>query len=315
MDTLRQDLAYALRRLRQAPGFTAVAVATLALGIGANGAIFSVVNAVLLRPLPFEDAERLVRDLHGLEGRAVGVYSPQNFLDVEAGARSFESLAVFDGNGVTLTGRGQPARLEGAAVSATFFDTLRVRPAYGRTFAPGENEPGRTKVAVLGDALWRSRFAADPAVVGQTVQLNREPHTIVGVAPAGFSFPDHTEVWTAMEYDKRFRTQSRGAWYLGAIGRLKPGMAIDHAQQEVATIHARLAQAYPDANEGVGARWIRCRSRWWGIRGAPCSSCSARSASSCSSPASTSPTCCWHAWPHGRASWPCARLFGPAASA
>src|SRR5690349_4812027 len=129
MDTLRQDLAYALRRLRQAPGFTAVAVATLALGIGANGAIFSVVNAVLLRPLPFEEPDRLVRLSMAWKGKPTGVYSPQNFLDLEGEARSFESLAVFDGHGMTLTGRGQPARLEGAEVSATFFDSLRVRPA------------------------------------------------------------------------------------------------------------------------------------------------------------------------------------------
>jgi len=252
MDTLRQDLAYALRRLRQAPGFTAVAVATLALGIGANGAIFSVVNAVLLRPLPFEEPERLVRVSQTWKGESTSVYSPQNFLDVEAAARSFESLAVFDSSGITLTGRGQPSRLEGTEVSATFFDTLRVRPAYGRTFAPGENEPGHTKVAVLGHALWRARFAGDPTVVGQTVQLNRAPYTIVGVAPPAFSFPDRTEIWTAMEYDKRFRTQSRGAWYLGVIGRIKPGVTLDHAQQEVATIHARLARVYPDADEGVG---------------------------------------------------------------
>jgi putative ABC transport system permease protein len=252
MDTLRQDLAYALRRLRQAPGFTSVAVATLALGIGANGAIFSVVNAVLLRPLPFEEADRLVRVSQIWKGASTDVYSPQNFLDVEAAARSFESLAVFDRSGITLTGRGQPSRLEGTEVSATFFDTLRVRPAYGRTFTAGENEPGHNKVAVLGHALWRARFAADPAVVGQTVQLNREPYTIVGVAPAGFAFPDRTEVWTAMEYDKRFRTQSRGAWYLGVIGRLEPGVTLDHARQEVATIHARLARVYPDADEGVG---------------------------------------------------------------
>jgi len=252
MDTLRQDLAYALRRLRQAPGFTAVAVATLALGIGANGAIFSVVNAVLLRPLPFDEPEGLVRLSQTWKGESTSVYSPQNFLDVEAAARSFESLAVFDSSGITLTGRGQPSRLEGTEVSATFFDTLRVRPACGRTFAPGENEPGHTKVAVLGHALWRARFAGDPTVVGQTVQLNREPYTIVGVAPPGFSFPDRSEIWTAMEYDKRFRTQSRGAWYLGVIGRMKPGVTLDHARQEVATIHARLARAYPDADEGVG---------------------------------------------------------------
>jgi len=249
MDTLRQDLAYALRRLRQAPGFAGVAVATLALGIGANGAIFSVVNAVLLRPLPFEEPERLVRLAQTWKGRA-SVYSPQNFLDLQEAARSFESLAVYDTSGVTLTGRGQPASLQGAEVSASFFDALRVRPAFGRTFETAENEPGHTKVAVLGHHLWRERFAGDPGVIGQTVQLNREPFTIVGVAPAGFAFPEGTDLWTPLEYDARFRSNSRGAWYLGTVGRLKPETTLAQAGEEVATIHARLARDYP-VNEGV----------------------------------------------------------------
>ena len=253
MDTLRQDLAYALRRLRNAPGFTLVAVATLALGIGANAAIFSVVHAVLLRPLPFAEAERLVRLSQVWKGEPSGVYSPQNFLDVEAAARSFEKLAVHDSSGVTLTGRGQPARIEGTEVSASFFDVLRVAPAYGRSFDAGENEPGHTKVAVLGHALWRERFGGDPAVVGQTMQLDRDTYTIVGIAPAGFSFPERTEIWTPMTYDARFRTQSRGAWYLGVIGRLKPGATLHQAQEEVALIHDRLAREYADANEGVTA--------------------------------------------------------------
>lgn len=251
MDILRQDLLYALRRLRQAPGFTIVAVATLALGIGANGAIFSVVHAVLLKPLPFEEPDRLVQVSQTWKGEKSAVYSPQNFLDVEKDARSFESLAAFDTSGVTLTGRGEPGRLEGVDVSASFFDLLRVRPAYGRFFAAGENETGHTKVAVLGDRLWRQRFGADPAVVGQTVQLDRDRYTIVGIAPAGFSFPQGSDVWRPLEYDTRFRSNSRGAWYLGVVGRLKPGVAIEQARLEVATIHARLATAYPDADEGV----------------------------------------------------------------
>jgi len=250
MDHFRQDLGYALRRLRQAPGFTAVAVATLALGIGANGAIFSVVNAVLLRPLPFEQADRLVRLSQTWKGQS-SVYSPQNFLDVEAAARSFESLAVYDTSGVTLTGRGQPASVLGTEVSASFFDVLRVRPAFGRAFEKGENEPGHTKLAVLGHALWRERFGGDPGVVGQTVQLNREPFTIVGIAPAGFAFPAGTDLWTPLEYDARFRSNSRGAWYLGTVGRLKPEATLAQAREEVATIHARLARDYP-VDEGVG---------------------------------------------------------------
>jgi putative ABC transport system permease protein len=251
MDILLQDLAYALRRLRQAPGFTAVAVATLALGIGANGAIFSVVNAVLLRPLPFAEPERLVRLSQTWKGEA-SVYSPQNFLDVEAAARSFESLAVYDTSGVTLTGRGRAASLLGTQVSATFFDVLRVQPAYGRAFEKAENEPGKTKVVILGHRLWRERFAADPAIVGQAVQLDREPFTVVGIAPAGFAFPEGADLWTPLEYDARFRSSSRGAWYLGAIGRLRPEATVAQAREEVATIHARLARQYPDADEGVG---------------------------------------------------------------
>src|SRR5438105_4200061 len=212
MDTLRQDLAYALRRLVQAPGFSLIAIATLALGIGANGAIFSVVNAVLLRPLPFREPDRLVRVAQIWEGRPT-VYSPQNFLDTQAAAQSFESLAAFDSSGMHLTGRGRPARLDGAEVSASFFDVLGVRPSLGRGFAAEENEPGHTKVAVLGHRLWRERFGGDPAAVGQTLQLDRETYTVVGVAPSGFSFPEGAELWTPMLYDARFRTQSRGAWY------------------------------------------------------------------------------------------------------
>jgi predicted permease len=205
---------------------------------------------VLLRPLPFEDPERLVRLSQTWKGRP-SVYSPQNFLDLQASAKSFESLAVYDSSGVTLTGRGQPASLQGTEVSATFFDVLRVRPAFGRAFEKGENEPGHTKVAVLGHRLWRERFGGDPGVVGQTVQLNREPFTIVGVAPAGFAFPEAADIWTPLEYDARFRSNSRGAWYLGTVGRLQQGATLAQAREEVATIHARLAHDYA-VNEGVG---------------------------------------------------------------
>ncbi|HEY6547343.1 MAG TPA: ABC transporter permease, partial [Vicinamibacteria bacterium] len=179
-------------------------------------------------------------------------YSPQNFLDVAAQAQSFESLAAVDGGGMTLTGRGAPVRVEGAGVSAAFFDVLRVRPARGRAFRADENEPGQTKVAILSDVLWRQRFGADPGVIGGKVLLDREPYEIVGIAPAGFSYPEGVEVWTPLEYDQRFRSNSRGAWYLGVIGRLKPGVAVAQANQEVATIAERLAREYPDANEGVG---------------------------------------------------------------
>jgi putative ABC transport system permease protein len=255
IDAIRQDLSYALRRLRQAPGFTLVAVATLAIGIGATSAIFSVVNAVLLRPLPFPEPGRLVRVAQTWKGQPA-VYSPQNFLDVAAQATSFSGLAAVDTSGVTLTGQGAAARLEGAEVTASFFDVLRVRPLHGRGFVTEENEPGHNRVAVLGYPLWRDRFGADPGIVGRTVSLNRVPHVVVGIAPPGFRYPGDVEIWTPMEYDERFRTDSRGAWYLGVVGRLRDGATVDGARQEVSTIAARLAQAYADANEGVGGTVI-----------------------------------------------------------
>jgi predicted permease len=252
MDTLRQDLVYALRRLAHAPGFSVVAVATLALGIGANSAIFSVINAALLRPLPYPEPERLVMVSAVWEGKPV-VISPQNFLDLEAAARSFEGLAAITGGGITLGGRGAPARVEGAGVGARFFDVLGARPFLGRGFLAGENEPGRTKVMVLGERLWRERFGADPALVGQTVQLNREAHVVVGIAPAHLRYPEGAELWTPLEYDAVFRSHSRGAWYLTVIGRLRPDVPIEAARQEVAIIAERLARQHPDQNAGVGA--------------------------------------------------------------
>ena len=137
-------------------------------------------------------------------------------------------------------------------MGAPFFDVLRVRPILGRGFVADENEPDKSKVVVLGHKLWRERFGGDPAVVGQSVQIDREPRTVVGVAPPGFSYPQDAEIWLPIGYDKRFRSDSRGAWYLKVIGRLAPGVSVEAAREEVKTIAARLEKAYPDANEGVG---------------------------------------------------------------
>ena len=250
LDSLRQDVSYASRRLWQSPGYTLVATLTLALGIGATSAIFSIVNAVLLRPLPFPQAEQLVEVAQLWKGKPA-VYSPQNFLDVEAQAKSFERLAAIDQSGVTLTGHGAATRLEGAEVSASFFDVMRERPVLGRGFVAGENQPG-TRIVVLGHKLWLERFGGDEGLVGRTVQIDREPRTVVGIAPPGFSYPEATEIWLPMTYDERFRTNSRGAWYLSVVGRLAPGASLASAREEVRTIAARLEKAYPDANEGVG---------------------------------------------------------------
>jgi len=243
----------------QSPGFTLVATLTLALGIGATSAIFSVVNAVLLRPLPFAEADRLVQVAALWQGKSVAWLSPQNFLDIETQARSLERLAALDTSGMTLTGHGAAVRLEGAEVSASFFDVLRVRPDLGRGFAAGENEPGRTHVVVLGHKLWQERFGGDPGVVGRDVQIDREPWTVVGVAPAGFSYPEGAEIWRPLTYDELFRTKSRGAWYLNVVARLAPGASLAGAREEMATIAARLAKEYPNQNEGVGGTAIGLR--------------------------------------------------------
>jgi putative ABC transport system permease protein len=253
MDTLRQDIAYAVRQLSRAPGFALIAVATVALGIGANSAIFSVVNAVLLRPLPYAEPHQLVRVTQTWKG-VPGPYSPPNVLDVQATATSFASRAAISGSSLSLTGRGAPVSLDGAEVSASFFDVLRVRLLHGRPFTRDENEPGRTRVVVLGHSVWRERFASDPGIVGSAIVLDREPHVVVGIAPEGFAHPEGAQLWKPLEHDARFLVKSRGAWYLDVIGRLRPGTGLPAARDEVSAIAARLAEQYPAANEGVGAR-------------------------------------------------------------
>ncbi len=252
MDTLRQDLIYAIRRLTLAPAFTLIAVATLALGIGANSAIFSIVYAVLLKPLPFPEPERLVQLYQVSEGRNVAYFSPPNFLDTQKQATNLEAMAAVDGGGVTLTGRGAPAVLNGAEVSASFFKVFKVSPELGRAISTDENEPDKATVVVLGHALWQNRFGGDPAVIGASITLDSRPFTVIGIAPKGFAFPDEAELWTPLAYDKLFTGDSRGAWYLRVFGRLKAGAPVTAAAEESKLIAARLAQAYPDANEGLG---------------------------------------------------------------
>ena len=252
MDTLRQDLIYAIRRLAMAPAFTLIAVATLALGIGANSAIFSIVHAVLLKPLPFAEPDRLVQLYQVSGGRNVAYFSPQNFLDTAAAAKSFEGIAAVDGGGVTLTGRGAPAVLNGAEVSASFFSVFGMTPELGRPISADENEPDKAAVVVLSHALWQTRFGGDPKIIGQSIRLDSRDFTVIGVAPKDFSFPDDTELWTPLAYDAVFRTHSRGAWYLRVFGRLRPGVSLAAAREETKTIAARLEKAYPDQNEGLG---------------------------------------------------------------
>src|SRR5918993_220520 len=251
MDNLRQDIRYAFRRLIKSPAFTAVALLTLALGIGANTAIFSVVNAVLLKPLPYANPEELVGIFHLTKGRRATMSGP-NFTDVRKLNTTLQDAAAYTRTRTILTGRGEPVRLDGAQVSASIFTLLGIPAKLGRTFRPEENEPGRHKVAILGHDLWQQRFGGDSAIVGKTMNLDGVTHEIVGVMPQGFSFPAARSVWVPLEYTEDLLTKQRGAWYLQAIGRTKPGVSPEQARQEIETIGRQLAAQYPDGNEGLG---------------------------------------------------------------
>ncbi len=237
MGTLLQDLRYGARMLLRKPGFTLVAVVTLALGVGANTAIFSVVNAVLLRPLPFEEPERLVMAWNKGAEAAGGDRTPlavADLLDWRAQSRSFESVGAFQQRFFNYTGGESPERVRGAGVTADFFATIGLQPALGRTFYPDEESPGAPRVAVISDAFWRKHFAADPQAIERAINLNDVSFTIVGVMPAGLNFPaKEVEIWTAMQITPPTRW---GPWFLTGIGRLKPGVTIQQAQAEIHTL-------------------------------------------------------------------------------
>jgi len=228
-----------------------VAVLTLALGIGANSAIFSVVNGVLLKPLPYPEPDRLVGVYHTTEGQRA-VMSGPNFTDVSRAATSFENAAAISTGRMILTGEGEPTRLPIAEVSASLFSVLRVRPALGRVFNADENTPGRNNVVVLSHGLWQQRFGSDPSVIGKRITLDGVSKEIVGVMPAGFSYPAGRDAWLPVDYDEGFVTKQRGAWYLSVIARLKPGVTPQQSAAEVETIGRTLARQYPDANAEIG---------------------------------------------------------------
>ena len=250
MDTLKQDIKYAVRRLLKSPAFTAVALLTLALGIGANTAIFSVVHAVLLKPLPYADPGNIVSIFHLSEGRRTTMSGP-NFYDVTKLSKTLADAAAYTRSRQILTGRGEPVRLDGAQVSASLFNLLGVRPLLGRPFRPEDNQPGNTRVAILSYNLWQQRFGGNPKVVGTTMTLDGVSHEIVGVMPQGFSFPAARMLWTPIAYSEDFTTKQRGAWYLQAIGRVRAGSTPEQSNAEVEAIARQLAQKYPDSNEGL----------------------------------------------------------------
>jgi putative ABC transport system permease protein len=251
MNTFFQDLRFSVRQLLKHPAFAAVAILTLGIGIGANTAIFSVVNSVLLRPLPFPESDRLVQVVRPLPSGMSIAMSPPDFLDYQRENRTLEDLAAFDTEGYTLTGDGEPLRVGGAAVSASFFDVLKISPTIGRPFLEGENEPGQDLLVVLGHGLWERRFGGDPGVLGRRIEVNEVSRTVVGVMPADFRFGEW-DLLTPLVYDEGFRN-SRGAIFLQLIGRLAPGVAIEQASADLARVAADLEAQYPESNTGRAA--------------------------------------------------------------
>jgi putative ABC transport system permease protein len=252
---LWHDLRYGLRALAKNPGFTAVAVVTLALGIGANTAIFSVVNTVLLRPLPFKDPERLVMVWEDASKHGFPRDTPAaaNFVDWREQNRVFEGMSAIAEESFNLTGAGEPERIDGRRVSANLFALLGVEPRLGRAFLPEEDSPGAGRVVVISHALWQRRFGSDEKIVGKAVTLNGESYMVVGVMPPGFQFPSREdELWVPIAFTPR-EAASRQRHYLEVVARLKPGVSVGQAQAEMNNISARLQQQHPDSNADLGA--------------------------------------------------------------
>ena len=215
IESLVQDCRYGARVLRKSPGFTFASVLILGLGIGANSAIFSVVNAVVLRPLPFANADRIMRVWHKppreqFSGSTIFAVSPANYLDWRAQNHVFERIAIYGYRQVNLTGQGEPDALTAMAVSPDFFAVLGIPATAGRVLGPGDDEPGRANVVVLNETAWKSRFGGDPSIVGRSVALNGEQHTVVGVVPERLAFPQVAQVWVPLVWTPEERAALTG---------------------------------------------------------------------------------------------------------
>jgi putative ABC transport system permease protein len=248
MSTLIQDIKYALRMLAKAPGFAAVAIITLALGIGANTAIFSVVNAVVLQPLPFPHSNQLVA-INQDTPQGPDAMSYLNSVDMAREAHSFSAMGAYTDDGFTLTGHGDPETISTGIVSSGFFPALSVKPLFGRTLEPPDDVKGAPRVVDIGEGLWRERLGADPHIVGQTIKLNDEIFTVVGVLPDSFNFPDQlprTELWIPIRQSDDFQkwVDVRQATFLNVVGRLKPGVSITEGQSELNVLMHVLGKEY-----------------------------------------------------------------------
>jgi putative ABC transport system permease protein len=251
---LAQDLRYAIRTLLKSPGFTAVAVLCLSLGIGVNATIFSVVDGVMLNPYPYPDSDRIIV-VHSYNQR-LGVQrtspSYRDFEDFRDGNSTLESMAGFTRRSLTISdGTGEPERFPGLAASASLFSIIGERPALGRTFGPDDDRPGAPPVVILSDHVWRTRYGSDPAVIDRAVLVNGQPHTIIGVMAPKFAFPENERLWVPIApYVENVPRNQRG---IMTFAKMKPGVSIDQASADLERLARGIAEAYPDASEGWGA--------------------------------------------------------------
>jgi len=253
MPTLLQDLRYAFRSLRNARGFAVVAAVTLAIGIGANTAIFSIIDTILLRPLPYRSPGQLVRlnETESAPGRYP--FAGPDFVDWKAQNSTFQDMTLFSWpNDMNLSAGGRPEHVQALPTEANFFSLLGVAPLLGRTWAADEDQPGKDNVAVLSYGFWQSRFAGDPHAVGQSIELNARKYTIVGVMPARFRFLLKSQLWIPQLMDSK-SLHTRGNHWANAIGRMKPGVTLKAARADLRVVAARLEKQYPDSNSKVGA--------------------------------------------------------------
>jgi len=252
-EDFRYDLRQSLRQLGRSPAFTLTAVAILALGIGANSSLYSIIQAVLLRPLPYPDPQRLVSVSATVDRQPGAPVSPPDFVDWQSQSRSFESLAaMFEGRPVNLTGIDEPERISVARVSAGFFDVMGVRPLYGRVFSREEDQPGATATVVLDYDLWRRRFASNPAIVGTPVLFDGRACQVIGVMPRGFHYPSGQDGWIPLAVAGMQRW-GRGAHVLSVVGRMRSGATIPSANAELASLSERIARDHPQTSTGWGA--------------------------------------------------------------
>jgi putative ABC transport system permease protein len=257
VESLARDLRYGGRVLLKSPGFALAAMLILGLGIGSNTAIFSVVNAVVLRPLPFPESSRIMRVWHTppanqFSGMPIFSVSPANYIDWRDQNHVFDRMTIYRFRRANLTGRGEPDALDGRAVSAEFFDVLGVQPLLGRTLRPGDDQEGSANVVILSEKIWRSRFGADPGIVSRSVALDGDPHTVVGVIPQRLAFPEDAQFWVPLVWTAKDRAV-RGNHNHSVIAKLKPGVDVQRAQAEMTTISKRLEQQYPADDKGWGA--------------------------------------------------------------